>query len=205
MKYQWLGWAKRIQALSQSGLTFSKDKFDIERYEELRKISAEIISAYTDTKMEKIPDLFMNETGYQTPKVDVRGVVFKGEKILLVHERDDDKWSLPGGYCEIGSSPSENVVKEVKEESGFQVHPYKLLAVLDMDKHPHPPHPYQIYKIFIQCELLGGKAVGGLETKGVGFFSKDELPPLSTPRNTPSQIQMLFEFLRDEEKPPLFD
>ncbi len=123
MNQQWLKWAKRIQALSQAGLTFSKDKYDIERYEELRVISTEIMQEYTGLEMTKIIDLFANEKGYQTPKIDARGVVFKKNKILMVREKIDNKWSLPGGFCEVEMSPSENIVKEIKEESGYDVEP----------------------------------------------------------------------------------
>ena len=185
---QWLDWAKRIQALSQSGLAFSKDSYDIERYEELRKISVEIMAEYTDLDMIKIKNLFTNETGYQTPKVDVRGVVFNNEQILMVKENLDDKWALPGGFCDIGLSPSENVVKEIKEESGYDVMPVKIIAVLDKNKHPHPPEPYHYYKIFILCEIIGGESSAGMETSQVEFFSEHNLPPLSTNRNTESQI-----------------
>ena len=205
MNYQWLEWAKRIQALSQNGLTFSKDVFDIERYEELRKISVEIISEYSELEMSKIEDLFTNEIGYQTPKVDVRGVVFKDEQILMVKEKKDDKWALPGGFCDVGLSPSENVVKEIKEESGYDVMPIRLLAVLDKNKHPHPPDPYHYYKIFILCEIIGGKATVGIETSSIQFFSENNLPKLSTSRITESQIHSLFEFLRMPEKETLFD
>ncbi len=205
MNYQWLEWAKRIQALSQNGLTFSKDVFDIERYEELRKISVEIISEYSELEMSKIEDLFTNEIGYQTPKVDVRGVVFKDEQILMVKEKKDDKWALPGGFCDVGLSPSENVVKEIKEESGYDVIPIRLLAVLDKNKHPHPPDPYHYYKIFILCEIIGGEATVGIETSSIQFFSENSLPKLSTSRITESQIHSLFEFLRMPEKETLFD
>lgn len=205
MSHKWLEWAKRIQSLSQTGITFSKDIYDIERYEELRNISAEIISEYTGLEMEKIKDLFTSEKGYQTPKIDVRGAVFKDDKILLVREKIDDRWSLPGGFCDIGLSPSENVVKEVKEESGYDVNAKKLIALLDMNKHSHPPQPYHYYKIFIQCELTGGKAETGLETKDVRFFSEKNLPKLSTGRNTEEQIYMLFDFLRNPNKVSIFD
>ena len=170
MNYQWLEWAKRIQALSQTGLAFSKDVFDIERYEELRKISVEIMSEYTGLEKNKINDLFTNEKGYQTPKVDVRGVVFKDNQILMVKENKDEKWALPGGFCDIGLSPSENVVKEIKEESGFDVVPSRLIAVFDKNKHPHPPDPYHFYKLFILCEIIGGEATAGIETSNVQFF-----------------------------------
>ncbi|WP_226036565.1 NUDIX hydrolase [Aquibacillus saliphilus] len=205
MSYKWLEWAKKIQALSQSGLSFSNDIYDIERYEELRKISSEIMEQYTDLEMEKITGLFTNETGYQTPKVDIRGAVFTDDKILMVRENSDDKWSLPGGFCDIGLSPSENIMKEVKEESGYDVTAKKLVALLDMNQHSHPPQPYHYYKIFIQCELTGGQADTGLETKDVRFFSENNLPKLSTGRNTEEQINMLFDYFRNPNKASIFD
>ncbi|MGE8000010.1 NUDIX hydrolase [Lysinibacillus sp. NPDC093190] len=205
MSYKWLEWAKKIQSISQAGLTFSKDVYDIERYEELRNLSTEIMREYTGLEFKKIKDLFTNETGYQTPKIDVRGVVFHNNKILMVREKIDDRWSLPGGFCEIGLSPSENIVKEIKEEAGYDVVPTKLLAVLDMNKHPHPPQPYHYYKLFIQCEVIGGQARNGLETKGVNFYHEDHLPKLSLGRNTDTQIKMLFEFLRNPNKDTIFD
>ncbi|WP_347814366.1 NUDIX hydrolase N-terminal domain-containing protein [Alkalihalobacillus sp. LMS39] len=203
--YKWLEWAKRIQALSQSGLAFSKDAFDIERYEELRNISAEIMAEHTGIKMEKIKTLFAKEQGYHTPKVDVRGVVWMEDKILMVKEKIDNKWALPGGFCDIEHSPSENIVKEIKEESGFDVVPTKLLAILDMNKHPHPPQPYHYYKIFIECEIIGGFAEIGIETNDIRFFSEEQLPELSTGRNTASQIKMAFQFLKDRKKEAIFD
>lgn len=205
MSYKWLEWAKRIQFISQSGLAFSSDMYDMERYEELRKISAEIMEQYTGLEMEKITDLFSNESGYQTPKVDIRGAVFNDDKILMVQEKIDDKWSLPGGFCDIGLSPSENIVKEVREESGFDVNAKKLVALLDMNKHEHPPQPYHYYKIFIHCELTGGQAETGIETNDVRFFSENNLPKLSTARNTEEQINMLFGFLRNPNEIAIFD
>lgn len=194
-----------MQALSQAGLTFSKDIYDIERYEELRKMSVEIMSEYTGLEMHEIKDLFANESGYQTPKVDVRGVVFRNQQILMVKENLDDKWALPGGFCDIGLSPSENVVKEIKEESGYDVRPIRLLALWDKNKHPHPPEPYHYYKIFILCEIIGGEATVGIETNTIQFFSEHNLPQLSTNRNIESQIKTLFEFSRNPEKETLFD
>ncbi|MCJ8009143.1 NUDIX hydrolase [Lederbergia wuyishanensis] len=205
MNYQWLDWAKRIQALAQAGLEFSKDIYDIERFEELRTISAEIMAVHTNLEIDIIEDLFTNETGYQTPKVDIRGVVFRNEKILMVKENYDDKWSLPGGFCDIGFSPKENIIKEIKEESGFDVRAERLLALLDSNLHPHPPQPYHYYKIFILCEIIGGEANIGIETNDVQFFSENHLPPLSLNRNTESQIKMLFEFLRDPHKQVILD
>ncbi|HEY4553617.1 MAG TPA: NUDIX hydrolase [Bacillaceae bacterium] len=202
---KWLDWAKRIQSISQAGLAFSKDVYDRERFEELRTISTEIMAEYTGLEMKKIVDLFNNETGYQTPKADVRGVVFKEGNILMVREKYDDKWSLPGGFCDIGLSPSENIVKEMKEESGFEVLPKRLLAVLDSHKHPHPPQAYHYYKMFILCEVTGGAAAVGTETYDIDFFPKDRLPPLSLNRNTETQIKMLFEFFKNPHKDTIFD
>jgi len=198
-------WSKRIQSLSQAGLTFSKDVYDKERFEELRLISAEIMEEYTGLEMQKLTNLFINETGYQTPKVDVRGVVFKDEKILMVRENIDDKWSIPGGFCDVGLSPSENIVKEIREESGYEVIPVKLLAILDMNKHPHPPQLFHYYKIFIRCEIVGGQASIGIETRDINFFSEHNLPNLSTDRNTESQIKTLFEFLKKPNKEAIYD
>lgn len=205
MEKYWLSVAKRIQSLAQSGLAYSENKYDIERYEELRDLSVEIMSKYTDMEIEKVKGLFANETGYQTPKVDIRAVVFKENKILMVKEQLDGCWSLPGGWADIGYSPSEVAVKEVREEAGFDVRPLKLLAILDKKCHPHPPCPYHIYKIFILCEIVGGKIKTGIETSEVGFFDRDGFPNLSVERNTESQIKTMFEFLDNPDKGILLD
>ncbi|MEC2323038.1 NUDIX hydrolase [Lederbergia lenta] len=205
MMEKWLEWSKRIQSIAQAGIAFSKDVYDIERFEELRKISLEIMAEHTEVEMEKLTELFANETGYQTPKVDVRAVIFQDNKILMVRENYDQHWALPGGFCDIGISPSENVVKEVKEESGYEVVSKRILALLDSYKHPHPPQAYHYYKIFILCEIIGGKADIGVETNDIGFFAKDELPPLSQNRNTETQMDLLFQFLEDPLKETIFD
>ncbi|ASK60771.1 ADP-ribose pyrophosphatase [Virgibacillus phasianinus] len=205
MSYQWLEWEKRIQSLSQAGLAFSKDVYDIERYEELRAISVEIMEGYTGLEMEKVEELFTNETGYQTPKVDVRGAVFKDDKLLMVREKVDDRWSLPGGFCDIGLSPAENIVKEIKEESGYDAAYKKLIALLDTNKHGHPPLPYDYYKLFVHCEIVGGEASSGMETNGVEFFAETNLPKLSTKRNTETQIRMLFEYKRNPDMATIVD
>ncbi|GGE78981.1 NUDIX hydrolase [Priestia taiwanensis] len=205
MSDKWLRWAQEIQALAQSGLAFSKDMYDRERYERLRLLSAEIMAEYTHTPMEKIEELFMGETGYPTPKVDVRAVIFQEDKILLVKEKMDNRWSLPGGFCDIGLSPAENIVKEVQEEAGYLTVATRLLAVLDMQKHPHPPQAYHYYKLFFACDIISGEAREGLETKDVAFFKKDELPSLSIARNTDSQLRMLFAFLDEPTKGTIYD
>jgi ADP-ribose pyrophosphatase YjhB (NUDIX family) len=206
MEHKWLDWAKKIQSLSQAGLEYSKDMYDIERFVELRKISAEMMKEYTNVKdFQTIEQLFLNETGYQTPKVDVRGVVFQDEKILLVKEKHDGLWSLPGGWADIGLTPSENTVKEIREESGLETKARKLISVWNRSSHPHPPSAYEIYKIFIECDIIGGSIKSGMETLDAGFFSEDSLPPLSVGRITHSQLQTLFAYRRGEIQDVLFD
>ncbi|UNJ81242.1 NUDIX hydrolase (plasmid) [Bacillus sp. CMF21] len=205
MEPKWLEWAKQLQSISQAGLTYSKDVYDLERFELIRNISVEILSQHTDMDKKVINDLFANETGYATPKVDIRAVVFKDNKILLVRENTDGFWSLPGGWGDIGLTPSEVAVKEVKEESGFDVKATKLLAVLDKKCHPHPPSPYHVYKMFIQCEIIGGQPMEGIETSAVEFFAENELPPLSIARNTKTQIEMAFKHLHNPKETVYFD
>lgn len=139
--------AKRLQAIAQAGITYSISDYDLERYNELQNISIDILKKLTDENVDKIKNLFTNETGYQTPKTDVRAVIFKDNKILMVKEKSDNSWSLPGGWSDIGYSPSEVVVKEVKEEAGLEVKAKKLLAVFDKKFHPHPPSLYQKVQI----------------------------------------------------------
>ena len=197
MQLKWLEWAKQIQAISQNGLAYSKDIYDIERFEQLRDLSIEILREYTAVDSEQIRLLFANETGYATPKVDVRGVVFRDHQILLVRERLDGAWALPGGWADVGLSPKEVVVKEIREESGFEVEAVRLLGVIDKKFHPHPPSPSHVYKFFILCDIIGGEAKEGMETLQVGFFDEDSLPQLSTERNTEQQVRKLFDYLRN--------
>ncbi len=205
MSHPWLEIAKRIQAIAQAGLTYAVNGYDQERYEELQNISLEILQNLTDEPVEKIRALFTNETGYQTPKVDVRSVIFEGEKILMVREKIDGCWSLPGGWADVGYSPKEIAVKEVQEEAGLIVEPVRLLAVFDKKCHPHPPSPWHTYKIFILCRVTGGQLEQGMETSDVGFFEENNLPELSQDRVTESQIRLLFEMKRDPTHEVAFD
>lgn len=202
---KWLEWAKQLQAIAQTGLTYASDPFDIERYELIRKISVDIMNQYTKVEPQTIVDLFANETGYATPKVDVRAVVIKNDKILLVREKSDGAWSPPGGWADIGLTPGEVAVKEVKEEAGLDVKATRLLAVFDKKKHPHPPSPYHVYKIFIQCEIEGGNLATGVETSDVRFFAEEHLPPLSRTRITKSQLQIVFQMIKNPAQPVYFD
>jgi ADP-ribose pyrophosphatase YjhB (NUDIX family) len=205
MQLKWLEWAKQIQAISQAGLAYSKDVYDLERFEQLRTLSVEILNNYTEVETEKIRTLFANEKGYPTPKVAVRGVVFKDEKILLVKERADGAWALPGGWADVGLSPKEVAVKEIKEESGFEVEPIRLLGLIDKKFHNQPPSPYHEYIVFILCKIVGGEPSEGTETQQVGFFEENSLPELSVERNTEKQIKELFEFLRNPDKEIICD
>ncbi|CAM4481122.1 NUDIX hydrolase [Paenibacillus tarimensis] len=200
MQLKWLEWAKQIQAISQAGLEYSRDVYDLERFEQLRSLSITIMQEYVGVETEQIRELFASETGYATPKVDIRAVVFKEDQILLVRERVDGAWALPGGWADIGLSPMEVAVKEVKEESGYDVVPVRLLGVHDKKFHDHPPSPYHVYKFFILCRLVGGEAQESSETMGAAFYREDNLPELSIERNTERQIRGLFEFLRDPSR-----
>jgi ADP-ribose pyrophosphatase YjhB (NUDIX family) len=205
MNFQWLELAKKLQSIAQAGLTYSTNKYDIERYQQIKELSLEILSHFTQTKMDHLTGLFSRERGYQTPKVDIRGVVFKENMILMVREEIDGHWSLPGGWAEVGLSPGEMAVKEIKEESGYDSRPKRILAVLDKNKHLHPPSPYHTYKIFIECEIIGGQQQPGMETMAVDFFKRNNLPDLSVERNTKEQIEMIFGFLEDPRRPITFD
>ncbi len=206
VQLKWLEWAKQMQAISQAGLEYSRDVYDIERFQQLRELSVEIMQQYTAVESDQIRELFAGETGYATPKVDVRGVVFQAGRILLVKEKLDGHWSLPGGWADVGLSPKEIAVKEVREESGFIVAPIRLLGVMDKKFHHHPPSPWHIYKLFILCEITGGAAsTDTTETTEVGFFAENELPPLSVGRNTEQQIRTLFQHLRDPQLPVFCD
>ena len=203
---KWLEWVRELQAISQNGLEFSTNEFDEERYKAVRKIAAEILAYKASEEPENIENLFIKETGYATPKVDVRGVVFKQDKILLVKEISDGGWTLPGGWADPNETPSESVEREVFEESGFRVKTKKLLAVYDRDKQGHSfPYPFHIYKIFFLCELTGGERKPSIETSDVNFFSEDEIPPLSERRTLNHQLQKFFKHLTNPGLPAEFD
>jgi ADP-ribose pyrophosphatase YjhB (NUDIX family) len=193
-------------AVAQNGLTYASNPFDIDRYQSIRSIAAAILADHTLADQPRIENLFAQEVGYATPKVDVRGVVFRDQVLLLVKERQDGGWTLPGGWADVNESPSEAVVREVFEESGYRTRASKLLAVLDRAKHPHVPLlPFHLYKLFLLCEWLGGEATTSSETEAVDFFREDQLPELSISRTTPDQIARLFEHLRQPELPADFD
>ena len=183
--------ARRVQAIAQAGLHYSENEFDRQRYQELRDLSVELTAAATDREINKIRDLFTNETGFQTPKVDIRSVVIRDNKILLARERSDGGFSLPGGFADINNSPSEVAVKEVREETGLEVRTSRLLAAIDTDRHNFPPLEYHYYKIVFLCDLIGGELCDSNETTEAGFFDFDILPRLSEKRNTRQLLELI--------------
>jgi ADP-ribose pyrophosphatase YjhB (NUDIX family) len=207
----WLDWAQRLQAIAQDGLTFCRDPFDIERYHQVRRIAAEMLSSTGPDdeadrlRVQRTLEWINAEVGYATPRLDARGVVFRDEGILLVRERADGRWTLPGGWVDVGDAPRDAVEREIREESGYLTRAVRLLAVYDRNRHPHPPHPLHIYKLFVLCELVGGEPAESEETMGVGFFPRGGLPELSLGRVTPGQIARMFAFRDHPEWPPDLD
>lgn len=190
---------KRIQALAEIGLEYSNSSYDKERYDEIQEICLEILSQITDVPVGKILPVIQEKNGYKTPKVDVRAVVFNSEgQILLVQEKVDGCWSLPGGWADVGYTPSQIAEKECFEESGLTVKASQLIAVMDKTAQQMPPEFEYVYKLFIRCEPLDNRIAIGEETTNVSWFSENELPELSKPRNLESQIHLMFEYFRGE-------
>ena len=205
---QWLVWARDIQALAQSGLTFTKDAYDRERYEALRDIAAQMAAAHSDTPLADISALFAGQAGYATPKIDVRGAAFDAEgRILMVREvADAGRWTLPGGWADVNITPAENVVKEMREESGFDVRVTKCAAVWDRTRQGHQPQFFSAAKLFYLCEIVGGSATPSMETSEVAFFAESQIPAdLSTGRVMAHQLARMFAHHRDENLPTEFD
>ena len=207
MEPRWLLWAREIQATAQTGLAYTKDVYDHQRYERLQQLAAVIMAEAAGIDPHVVKGLFAEQAGYATPKVDVRGAVFKNGQILLVRERADARrWTLPGGWADVNQSPRECVIAEVRDESGLEVRPVKLAAVYDRAKHAHlPPYAFHIYKMFFICEILGGVPAPGVETDDVGFFGRDELPELSISRVLDYQISRMFLHANSPELPTEFD
>lgn len=201
---EWLEWAKELQFIAQAGLTYSKDAFDIERFERIREISAEIVSRQTGLPLEKVKDLFCNEEGFQTPKLDTRAAIFKDNKILLVKEKNGT-WSLPGGWVDVNQTIKSNTIKEVKEEAGLDVEATRIIAVQDRNLHNLPPYAYNVCKVFVLCEAQGGDFQPNIETIESGYFSLDEIPPLAEEKNNKEQIEMCFAAYRDKDWVVQFD
>lgn len=202
---KWLEWAQRLQFITQSGLTYCTNPFDVERYHQVREVAAEILAEYTASDMTAINNLLEGQTGYATPKIDARGVVFQGDSILLVKELSDGGWTLPGGWVDVNERPSLAVEREVFEESGYRVRAVKLLALFDRNLHGHPPHAFSIWKHFFLCELTGGAPADSIETAGAQFFAYDAIPPLSIQRTTMEELDCMYEHHKDPGRPTDFD
>lgn len=201
---QWLAWAVELQSLAQAGLAYGRDAYDKERYARIRAISAEILAHMADLPVETVTELFCNEAGYQTPKLDTRAAIFHDGKILLVRE-NDGRWSLPGGWCDVNVSVGENTVKEVREEAGLDVIPQQIIAVQDRAKHNLPVYAYGVCKIFVQCAAIGGQFMPNIETTESRYFPLDKLPPLAEEKNTAEQVALCFEAYQSDSWTVPFD
>jgi ADP-ribose pyrophosphatase YjhB (NUDIX family) len=204
----WLGWVRDVQAIAQTGLTFTRDPYDRERYEALRLLAARMAAARTGAESADLLGLFAGETGYATPKVDVRGACFEAEgRLLMVREvQDSGRWTLPGGWADVNLTPAENVLKEVQEESGFLARVVKCAAVWDRTRQGHTPGFFSCVKMFFVCEIMGGAAAESLETSEAAFFAEAALPDdVSTARVLPRQLARMFAHWREPGLPTEFD
>jgi ADP-ribose pyrophosphatase YjhB (NUDIX family) len=203
---KWLTWSRELQAIAQTGLTFTKDPYDRQRFERVRELAATIMAEGADADPEAVLELFRQDSGYPTPKVDVRGAAFVEGRILMVRERSDGRWTLPGGWADVNESAAECVVREISEESGFHSRVLKLAAVWDYGRQGHRPrHHASIYKLFFLCEITGGEPRPSIETTEVGFFGRTALPELSGGRITAAQIEAMFEHRAQPLRPTDFD
>ncbi len=196
---RWLQRVQALQTIAQAGLTYTQNPFDRERYHQLLELAAEILAEGAQIDLQSAECLIESEIGYATPKLDVRGVVFRGERILLVRELADGGWTLPGGWIDLNEPPTRAAEREVWEESGYRVRAQKLLGIYDRNQHGYPVSVYHTYKLFIQCELLGGEPANSIETGGAEFFAENDLPPLSLARTSIELVHRMFEFHRHPE------
>ncbi len=200
----WLDWIIELQFIAQAGLTYSKDPFDLERFTRIREIAAEMMSMKSGLSIGRVKDLFCNETGFQTPKLDTRAAIIENDRILLVKEKNG-KWSLPGGWVDVNQSIKANTEKEVLEEAGLDVVAERIVALHDRNRHNHPPYAYGICKVFILCRKLGGEFTANTETTESAFFALDELPEVDVAKNTVAQIKMCFDACYDKHWETVFD
>ena len=201
---KWIAWAQEIFSLSQAGLTYSQNPFDIERYKRLQEITAEMIASQSELEKELVLQSFAMQAGYITPKIDVRGAVVQDRKILLIQERADGNWAMPGGWADLGNSPASVAEREVWEESGFRVKAEKVVAVIDANR-IEPLEFYHAYKIIFLCKLLGGEPRTSYETLAVDFFDLDHLPPLSSYRTNEDMLREVFAHVENPNRPAAFD
>lgn len=201
----WLVWAQEIQALSQTGLAFSTSHYDTQRYRRLMEIASEIIAGNTLLSKEEIMQTFLVQPGYATVKVDVRGAVIRDGKILLVQERVDEKWCMPGGWADVGDKPSEMVEREVREESGLVVRAKKLVGIFDANRSGRPLDFFHAYKIIFLCDFERGTLQASEETIAADFFAFDDLPDLSENRTNINHLKEVLAHLNDETRPAHYD
>lgn len=198
-------WAREIKAIAQTGLAYEKDVFDKERYNQMNDISVNMLSYISGIDVDEINKNLPLEMGYTTPKIAVRGIIIKNDKLLMVKEKADGLWSLPGGWCDVGITPSENVEKEIVEETGLTTKANKLLAVFDQTKRKPSVTLQYIYNIYFSCDIIGGTLKNSIETDDVGFFPINQLPPLSTERVTTRKIKLALEIATNEGSEAYFD
>ena len=199
-----LRWARQLFSISQSGLTYCKNDYDLERYHQIQEIATEILAKNSSLSMDAIKQSFSMQSGYATPKIDVRGAVIQEGKILLIKEQADGCWAMPGGWADIGDFPARTVEREVLEESGYQVDVDKVIAVYDAN-HVAPLEFYHAYKLIFQCSITGGQATTSHETLAVNFFAMDDLPPLSKGRTTQAMLDEVYAHYLDPTRPTAFD
>ena len=207
MEPAWLVWARDLQAIAQTGLSFTTSAYDRERYSAIRSLAATMMATHSGADAVRLERLFAEQAGYATPKVDVRGAVIEDGRILLVREVEDSgRWTMPGGWADVNQSPSESVIREVREEAGLDVTVRKLAAVYDRARQRHPPHPFSVYRLFFICDVVGGALNSGLETSEVAFFGENEIPKdLSVERILPHQIRRMFQHAREKGLATDFD
>ncbi len=203
----WLTWVRTLQSISQAGVTYARDPFDRDRYEKVGRVAAQMAAAVAGLPAAAIADAFAADTGDPTPKVDVRGAVFRDGRLLLVRERSDGRWTLPGGWADPGESPGAAVAREVREETGYSVRATRLVAVHDRDRHNHPPIAFAVYKLFFLCDLLSPEAAGehDHEIDAVDWCDPHTPPPLSLGRVTVDQFALVARHRADPTRPPEFD
>lgn len=197
--------ARRLLAVAQTGLHYTQSEFERERYEEVAQIAAELLDRADHYNTHDIRQAWLMEDGYTTPKLDVRGAMFRNNEVLLVRERSDGKWTVPGGFADVNEWPSLSVLKEIEQESGYTARVLKLAAVHDRNKHNYPAFMFHIWKLLFVCEVTGGEARISNETDDVQFFALDALPMLSTGRITAAQIQLLHRHYLQADLPTEFD
>ena len=206
MTEKWLNWGRRLAALAQNGLAYAQNPFDVERYQAVRALAAEILAEGTGGDPGQVERVLSLEAGYATPKIDVRSAAFRDNRVLLVREiLDGGRWTLPGGWMDVGDTPGGAAVREFREETGYEARALKLAAVYDRDTHDHPPMGFAVVKLFFICEIVGGSPLPSHETGESAFFAEDDLPELSLSRVNLGEIRTLFNHHRQPDLPTEFD